>query len=265
MSRLESSGTPVQPTLGDLLARHLERQARAEAAGLVAEPVGEVVPFEAAPVQPVDPRLAWDGARAALGFLRSDLPDLVPPSDWASLVSTRESALALPCCVGNFPQLVRSLYPLIQEKDLSALRPTAGRATGSATLLAWADEQAATDRIPETLLAVGILRLAREFERAADLLASRRDAVSAEWRGAWANEEAALAWQRGQAEEAAALWQAQEPTAPVLFNRGMAALFLGRAAEARTWLTQAVGQIPQDDPWQHLGQLYLALAEMHGR
>ena len=48
----------------------------------------------------------------------------------------------------------------------------------------------------------------------------------------------------------------------VLFNRGMAALFLNRAKEARPLLSQAVEQLSEDDGWHHLGRLYLALAEM---
>jgi hypothetical protein len=51
---------------------------------------------------------------------------------------------------------------------------------------------------------------------------------------------------------------------PVLFNRGMAALFLGDAAEARTCLNQAVQQLPEESAWHHLGRLYLALAESRG-
>src|SRR5581483_2619950 len=47
---------------------------------------------------------------------------------------------------------------------------------------------------------------------------------------------------------------------PVLFNRGMAALFLGRPAEAREDLRRAVGRLPEPDGWHHLGRLYLALA-----
>jgi hypothetical protein len=56
------------------------------------------------------------------------------------------------------------------------------------------------------------------------------------------------------------LWQAQEASVPVLFNRGMAALFLGRAAQAREPLTQAVAGLPETSAWHHLAQLYLALA-----
>ena len=47
---------------------------------------------------------------------------------------------------------------------------------------------------------------------------------------------------------------------PVLFNRGMAALFLGRRDEAVAALTQAVAALPDTSAWHHLGHLYLALA-----
>ena len=47
---------------------------------------------------------------------------------------------------------------------------------------------------------------------------------------------------------------------PVLFNRGMAALFTGQPADARADLRRAVEQIPESSGWHHLGRLYLALA-----
>ena len=84
----------------------------------------------------------------------------------------------------------------------------------------------------------------------------------ADWKAAWANEEAALAWHRGRTQEAASLWQKQAPSIPVLFNRGMAALFLGKPKEARPLLTKAVNQLSEKDGWHHLGHIYLALAEM---
>jgi hypothetical protein len=55
--------------------------------------------------------------------------------------------------------------------------------------------------------------------------------------------------------------QTQEGSIPVLFNRGMSALFLGRAADAHTALTQATAQLPVTSAWHHLGRLYLALSE----
>src|SRR5438270_863579 len=74
-----------------------------------------------------------------------------------------------------------------------------------------------------------------------------------------ANEEAALLWHRGRYEDAAKMWQTQEDSTAVLFNRGMAALFLGRAADAVTPLTEATRRLPETDAWHHLGRLYLAL------
>lgn len=55
------------------------------------------------------------------------------------------------------------------------------------------------------------------------------------------------------------------PDAPaVLFNRGMARLFLGRVAEARESLQKAVDAIPETSGWHTLARLYLAVAEIHG-
>jgi hypothetical protein len=144
---------------------------------------------------------------------------------------------------------------LLAGGDLTALRGLPGRAVAVTGLETWVD---GVRRYPDVLLAAGVLRLARLFEAAAALL--HRDEVPAEWRAAHANETAALAWHRGEAEEAARLWQAQEASVPVLFNRGMAALFLGRPAEARPPLTSAVARLPETSAWHHLGQLYLALA-----
>src|SRR5262249_825487 len=147
----------------------------------------------------------------------------------------------------NFPQLVRDWQPLLQGTDLSALRHPAVRPVPVSTLRAWADGVAGQQRYPDTLLALGALRLARHFDRAAATLDSKEAHVPTPWRAAWANEQAALAWHRGHADEAAALWRSQATSVPVLFNRGMAALFLGHPAEARTALSKAVAQLPETD------------------
>src|SRR6185369_3346808 len=98
---------------------------------------------------------------------------------------------------------------------------------------------------PETLLAIGALRLARQFDKADELIAKQRSDVPAEWQAAFANEEAALAWHRGQAHEALKAWRSQPDSVPVLFNRGMAALFTGKAADARVALQQAVAKLSE--------------------
>ena len=99
----------------------------------------------------------------------------------------------------------------------------------------WAKQQ---DEWPQAfLLAVGLPRTWRDELDAADArLRNGGKPVPEAWAAARANEEAALLWHRGRADEADANWAKQAETVPVLFNRGLAALFLGRPIEARTWL-----------------------------
>ena len=76
---------PAQPALAKLFACYLKRETSAHQKGLgFAEPEGEVVPFEAVPVQPVEPRLAWEEARAVLAYLAAGepLPALSAPPEW---------------------------------------------------------------------------------------------------------------------------------------------------------------------------------------
>jgi tetratricopeptide (TPR) repeat protein len=261
------SGTPVQPLLSDLFARYLQRQVSAHVAGLAAmDATGEVTPFDTAPVQPVDPRLAWDESVAVVRCFQPNIEtkSLQAPTEWATLVVTHEPAAALAFAAGNFPQLVRQVHPLLQAAPLSALRPATGRAVHAPALLEWASQSVRLRQFPRTLLALGVLRLSRYFEQAAELLQQYRAQVPTSWQAAWANEEAALAWHRGQVDEALKLWEAQEDGMVVSFNRGMASLFLDRPAEAHPLLTRAVAQLPEDGAWHHLGRLYLALAEMRG-
>jgi tetratricopeptide (TPR) repeat protein len=256
----QTAGRAAPPALAELFSEYLKGQTAAQAAGLgFAEPNGEVEPYEAVPVQPVDPALAWTDALAAAGcFAGTAKVNAATPPDWPVLVAAQEPALALAFSLGNFPQLVRNLHPLLAGGDLTALRarPTPGEPAPA--LVEWA--RTCTGH-PQRLLAAGVLRLARQFDEAADLL---RRTPPAEWQAAHANEEAALAWHRGRAEEAAALWRKQPESVPVLFNRGMAALFLGDAATARESLTKAAAALPETSAWHHLARLYLALAAARG-
>jgi hypothetical protein len=257
----EPSGRATPPSPADLFKSYLQRQTAAQAEGLgYPEPPEGFVPHEAVPVQPVDPQLAWNDALAAAKFFQPSAgPKLwaVPP-DWPVLVTSQEPAVALAFCLGNFPQLVRNLHPLLSAEP-PALRAGPGEPLSAPALLDWARQAHA---YPQALLAAGVLRLARHFDDADELL--RAEAPPA-WQAARANEEAGLAWHRGQAEKALRLWQAQDPTVPVLFNRGMASLFLGHPAEARDALSRAAGGLPETSAWHHLAQLYLALANARGQ
>jgi hypothetical protein len=258
----------------DLFARYLERQIDAQSQGLgYPEPTGEAVPHDAVPVQPVDPRLAWQEALAAAALLQPAIPVkwIVPP-EWPALVAQQEPAVALAFCLGNFPQLVRNVHPLLTREPM-ALRDGPHQPLNLPALGAWA---AKDHDAPHRLLAAAVLRLAGHLDRAEERLAMT---PSEEWRALHANEVAALAWHRGQTDKALTLWRQAPDSAPVLFNRGMAALFLGHSlsgagggersehtpaerakSEAVAALREAVAILPESSPWHHLGQLYLALA-----
>jgi hypothetical protein len=253
--------TPVQPELSTLLARYLQRQAEAHALGLAsADSSGDVAPYEVGPVQPIDAKPAWEEAIAAIQYYADKIgPDLQAPPQWPYLVSNSEPSTALPFCLGNFPQLVRNLQAMLQAKNLQALRPVAGRPVHAPQLIEWARAAAAASAFPRLLLALGALRLAKQFDVADEIVAAGDVAVPAQWQTAWANEKAALAWQRGHCEDALAMWQSMPQGVPQQFNRGMAALFCGHTAEARTHLEQAVAQLPETRAWHHLGRLYLTL------
>lgn len=258
-----SAGLP--PSLSDLLGQYLHEQTKAHERGLGFPDAGdEVVPYDAVPVQATDPRTAWEEALTALRLLGGvgSVGKVAPPPEWTSVLAAQEPATGLAFAAGNFPQLVRDLGRLMQGEGQAPPRPPAGRPVEAAALVEWATAQARTGRFPEVLLAVGLLRLARQYDRAAELLREHRANVPEAWQAACANEEAALAWHQGRFEEAEASWQAQPESAPVWFNRGVAALFAGRAAEARAALNRAVALLPEADAWHHLGRLYLALAEM---
>src|SRR5262245_52282104 len=98
-----SNERPAPPSLTEMLHRYLQKRADAQAAGIADDKAtGDVVPFEAVPVQPVEPRLAWDEALAAARHFNSALnTNLEAPPDWPALVSTHEPEMALAFAVGN--------------------------------------------------------------------------------------------------------------------------------------------------------------------
>jgi tetratricopeptide (TPR) repeat protein len=251
---------PRHPDLSDLFARYLERQTAAQGEGLAsAGPGDEVVPFDAVPVQPIEPRLAWNEALAVLGHFepsRGARPPAAPP-EWSALVAAHDPEVALPFSLGHYPQLVRHL-PAVLHAVEAGWQP-GRRALGPSTLVEWGRSEAARPEPLACLAAAAVLRLARQFEAAAQVLSAP---LPRAWEPLRQNEQAALFWQQGQWGAADSLWQGLSDSAPVLFNRGLASLFLGRPAEARTLLRRATAELPEASGWYHLGQLYLALAEM---
>jgi hypothetical protein len=240
-----------QPSLEDLMVRFLA--ARSDAAAAAVEPSeGEVEPHEVAAGFRVDPRAAWTDAIALNPGAHAPGSPVVPlPPDWATVVNQPGSAFAIPMAVGNFPQRVRDLQPLLTKFDAAELRGAGVREPlpGLSGLRGWIKKNGAA----QPVLAAGLARLIGDFEAAAEFLP--KDA---------ANERAALLWNRGRCQEALEAWTAMAEKPEVLFNRGMALLFLDRIAEAKPVLSKAIAAIPETSGWNALARLYLAVAEIHG-
>lgn len=241
-----------QPTLEDLMVRFLAARSDAACAA-VESSEGEVEPHEVAAGFRVDPRAAWTDARQAFtpGAQAPGSPATPLPADWASLVNQPASTFAVPMAAGHFPQRVRDLQPLLTRFNPAELRPDGSQPAlpGLSGLRTWIRKNGAT----EPVLAGGLARLIGDFDAAAELLPAGD-----------ANEQAALLWQRGRAEEALAAWNAADDSPAVLFNRGMALLFLGRFAQAKNALPAAVAVLPDASGWNALARLYLAVAEING-
>lgn len=253
---------PTMPALPELLDRYLRKQTDSHNLGLgVSYPTSEVEPFEAVPVQPVDAALAWREGHRALDWYQPAKVFSVrkAPSEWPALVASLEPMAAVPLCAGNYPQLARDFHVLLGATDLGALLPNSHPTVPAAQVMPNAKSATILDR----MMILGMYRLARSFESTQAMLDRlRADDTNSEWQSALANEEAALAWHSGRTQQAAELWAKQTDSLPVLFNRGMSGLFLGRASQARNYLQQAVALLPEEDAWHHLGRLYLTLAEM---
>jgi hypothetical protein len=200
---------------------------------------GEVEPHEVAAGFRVDPRAAWLDATAAITTGGNAPPPAVQPTEWAALVAQPAAAFALPMAAGHFPQRVKDLQPLLARFNPDELRPHGVRhpTPGFAGLRNWL----AKNGPAQPLVAAGIARTLGDFDAAET-----------------------LRWAKGECGEALTVWDEASESPAVLFNRGMARLFLGRAGEAREWLQKAVDAIPETSGWNALTRLYLAVAEIHG-
>jgi tetratricopeptide (TPR) repeat protein len=253
MTRPTASAPFAQPTIDDLMVRFLANRSDA-AASAVESGESEVEPYEVAAGFRVDPRAAWLDAVAPITTGGNAPPPAIqPPTEWPALVAQPAAAFAVPMAAGHFPQRVKDLQPLLAKFDPNELRPsgTQGATPGFPGLRSWIAKNAAK----HALVASGIARTLGDFDSA--------DAILKDLNGT-ENNLAATLWARGNCVEALAQWDAMPATPAVLFNRGMARLFLGQIAEARPLLQQAIDTIPEASGWNALARLYLAVAEIHG-
>jgi tetratricopeptide (TPR) repeat protein len=239
-----STTSSGQPSIDELMVRFL-----ANGSDIVES--SEFVPHEVAAGFRVDPRAAWKDAteNISVGCLRPALPVGPIPNDWAYLVNLPCTAYAVPMALGNFPQRVRDLQPLLTNFAPQNLRPSCQQSPlpGLIGLRNWITANAST--LP--ILAGGLARTIGDYQLADHLLPF--DAL---------NERAALEWHRGECVAALTAWQALPDSPEVRFNRGMAYLFVGQFAEARRELSQTIELIPKSNGWHALAQLYRAVAEI---
>ncbi len=232
------------PTIADLTDRMLK------ATELVpfdaAEP--EVEPYEVLNGFRTDPRTAYVDAVAALKILGEQGVPLAVPPEWAGYVQQLGGAVAVPMAAGRFPQQVRDLGAMLDaDAKHTPVRPT--EAVGFSSLRSWVKKQ--DNSTAAGRLAAGIARGLGDDAT----IPNGHDAVSA-------NERAAALWTVGDTSPAVKLWLSMPDSPVAFFNRGMALLFTGRAEEAVSHLRNAAKSLPETSGWQHLAELYLAVAEM---
>ena len=259
--------TPTgQPSLEDLMVRFLATRSDASP-GAVEHAEGDVEPFEVAAGFRVDPRAAWTDAAAAhnTGANPGTPAGTIPP-EWGDLVGQPAAAFAVAMAGGNFPQRVKDLHPLLTKFAPAELRPSASQspAPGLSGLRTWVAREFKKRQPTAILMAAGVARAIGEFDWSHEVLTEAESLCTGELRAAWENERAALLWHRGDCSAALAAWDALPETPAVLFNRGMANLFLGKFTESRALLGRAVAAIPEASGWNALARLYLAVAEIHG-
>ncbi len=250
------------PSLTDLLTRLLNKQADAHGAGLLnLGAAAEMTPYDAGSVQAVDAKAAWEAAVAALAYYQAGatVANSQTPPHWASLVAAHEPVVAIPFCLGSYPQLMRDFHRVIHQTAGTELVPSSGRPLPAPALLDWAGQAAAKKQVAQMLLALGCLRLASHFDEAERYRKDHDASIPNEWRTGWDNEAAALAWYQGHSDEARTKWHTLALSVPVLFNRGMAELFAGDKAKGRTLLSEVIAQLPEKSAWHHLAKVYLLL------
>jgi hypothetical protein len=260
---------PAIPRIDEILARFILRQA--ESPDVEPSPeLGEVVLFQAVGLYQPDPRTALREALEAAGLLLGPQAasmfqsGLKGPGEWAHLVRSIPPMMAVPFCLGNYPQLVHDLSPLMAAKSLKELAKSSEEALDVREIQDWGRLMLVNARLAEALLAAAALRLARQLDAAAALLAEVRRQAPVSWEPLLINEEAALAWHRGDTGHAAQLWSSHphQDNPVVQFNRGLAFLFDDQTAEAKQLLAASAAALPEKSAWHHLARMYLALIEI---
>ncbi|WP_157368599.1 tetratricopeptide repeat protein [Zavarzinella formosa] len=253
----------IQPSIAELTSKVVSWGEDAEMLATAADALGQVEPHEMTVGLRTDPRTAWTQSMEALGTDSEKLKGVVLPGEWGRLVVRLESVAALPFALGNYPQRVRELGTLVQTEDLKSLLASDPIIDETPKALAdWCRKQVDADKMPQALIAAALHRVSRNYPMAERVLGDLAPKVPFEWLTMLENERATLLWERGLHAAAKTLWDSLPDTNPVIFNRGMASLFLGESQMAIAHFRKLADQLPEASAWHHLASLYLALAEM---
>ncbi len=255
----------MQPRLSELFADFLRRR--------ISEPPvpqavveSEVEPHQAATLVVLDVRQSLNDATAAADWLLTKedataFHAIQMPPGWAHLVRNQESIVAIPFCVGNYPQMLRDVAPLLSGNVQTALAAQIAQAPTMTDVSAWGDSMLQRGKWAESLFAAAVLRSGGQQKEAAELLGRIAKLAPKSCEPLCRNEHAALAWCAGDRKRAGQLWDAhpQCECPPILFNRGLAAIVGGKFQEADKLLRQTVAKLSDESAWRHLAQLYLTL------
>lgn len=261
---LDSKLPSAKSNPADLMIGYLTRSVDLAAIEAETAALGEVEPHEVAVGFRADPRLAWREGFAIFDIAgkSEDAKTIAAPAEWSSVVVREEASTSQAFALANYPQRVRDLTALLQSQDLTKLCPTGESRPASAALNSWAARQVADGSFAQKLVAAAVLRSAGDFDRAEPILNELRAHATENELALLANEEAALLWHRGRMDKAVEIWERLPKTPAVLFNCGMANLFLNQPVRARESLKKAVAALPETSGWHHLASMYLALAEI---
>lgn len=221
--------------------------------------MGEVEPYQATPINWVEPALLWSDALAVAKHLlptkaaETFAPSRFPlSSDWSQLVRGLAPQTFVFFALGHAPAMVRDVTQWL------APRSTADAEEGN--VIPWSPTQDLRREPRDLLMSQACARLGGSMEAAKAWIEQAE--FPADWASLVANERAVLHWARGDRDTARRGWEAL-PVSPVRdFNLGLAALVDGSSEAATRHFSAAAAKLSDTDPWHHLALLYLTVTDL---
>jgi tetratricopeptide (TPR) repeat protein len=233
------------PSIETLTARFLARQAIAPE---VIE-YTDVTTHEA--IASFRPSTATTWRDAVAGLTLFGEKAVMPPPDWANLVSQWGEASIMPLCIGAVPQRVHGIQRL-----KSTIPTNQAFENGQFPQLhKWIRERRKANTAVDLILAAAMLRTLGEFAEAGACLDAAQSTASPAQLVIIANERAAILWHQGEFKKAKALWSAMADHPAIVFNRACCDWVMGQMKAAESAFDSASQQLPDTCGWCHLAGL----------